>query len=202
MKINKQVTTVLLASSLLIGGLGSGFLLTPSPTILQAAPAQQVDPAQSEITQTDTTTDTQDAGSEADKVGDTDTVEKVGATDEGDDVDGANETEGSDTEDNDTEDNDTEDNDTEDNDTEDNDTEDNDSDEADEGVPPTTGITAEEAQAIVEQANPGAKTVDVEFEKENGVDMFEVELDNGKEVEVDANDGTILATEGDDADED
>jgi uncharacterized membrane protein YkoI len=40
----------------------------------------------------------------------------------------------------------------------------------------------------------------MEFDQENGVDLFEVELDNGQDVKVDANSGTILLTEARDAD--
>ena len=45
MKVNKQAATLLLASSLVIGGLGAGFLMTPSPSISQAAPLSQDQPA-------------------------------------------------------------------------------------------------------------------------------------------------------------
>lgn len=82
-------------------------------------------------------------------------------------------------------------------DTESNDTEG--SDEADAVAPSTTGITAEEAQTIAEGANPGAKTLAVEFDRENGSDLFEVELDNGLDVKVDAANGNILLTEVRDA---
>src|SRR5262245_52297174 len=56
-------------------------------------------------------------------------------------------------------------------------------------------ITAEEAQAIAEGANPGATALHVEFEREGGKEFWEVELDNGIEVMVDATSGQILGTE-------
>lgn len=73
-------------------------------------------------------------------------------------------------------------------------------DEADAVAPSNTGITAAEAQAIAEAANPGVATLAVEFDRENGVDLFEVELDNGQDVRVDANTGAILGTKTRDAD--
>jgi len=45
MTINKQAATILLASGLVIGGLGGGVLMTPSLPIAQAAPAAQAQPA-------------------------------------------------------------------------------------------------------------------------------------------------------------
>ena len=69
-------------------------------------------------------------------------------------------------------------------------------DEADEVAPADTSVTADEAQAIAEAANPGTATLDVEFDRENGTDIWEVELDNGLDVKVDAASGAILLTEG------
>ncbi len=68
-------------------------------------------------------------------------------------------------------------------------------DTSDEVAPAGTAITAEQAQAIVEQANPGATTMAVEFDRENGVELFEVELDNGQDVKVDAGSGQIIGVE-------
>jgi uncharacterized membrane protein YkoI len=68
-------------------------------------------------------------------------------------------------------------------------------DTGDEAVPASTGITADQAQTIAEAANPGAATLAVEFDRENGQDIWEVELDNGQDVKVDANSGQILLTE-------
>ncbi|MBW7882624.1 MAG: PepSY domain-containing protein [Caldilineaceae bacterium] len=45
MKVNKPVATLLFASSLVIGGLGAGALMAPSPRSLQAAPVAQDQPA-------------------------------------------------------------------------------------------------------------------------------------------------------------
>jgi len=68
-------------------------------------------------------------------------------------------------------------------------------DEADEVAPAGTPVTADEAQAIAEAANPGAATLNVEFDRENGKDIWEVELDNGLDVKVDAASGAIFLTE-------
>jgi uncharacterized membrane protein YkoI len=68
-------------------------------------------------------------------------------------------------------------------------------DSSDETAPASTGITAAEAQAIVEAANPGASTLAVEFDREGGKDLWEVELDNGQDVKVDASTGEILYSE-------
>ena len=68
-------------------------------------------------------------------------------------------------------------------------------DSSDETAPASTGITAVEAQAIVEAANPGTSTLAVEFDREGGKDIWEVELDNGLDVKVDASTGEILYTE-------
>lgn len=68
----------------------------------------------------------------------------------------------------------------------------------DEIVPTNTGITADEAKKIAEQANPGASALSVDFDREGGHEMWEVELSNNIELEVDANSGTILATKQND----
>ena len=68
-------------------------------------------------------------------------------------------------------------------------------DSSDETAPVSTGITAEEAQSIAEAANPGAATLFVEFDRGWGRDIWEVELDNDLDVQVDANTGEILGTE-------
>jgi uncharacterized membrane protein YkoI len=79
------------------------------------------------------------------------------------------------------------------------DVEDNGGDEAgepEEAVSPDQGsITADEAKAAAEAAYSGAKAVAVELENENGQVIYEVELDNGLEVIVDAGNGDILGTE-------
>lgn len=68
-------------------------------------------------------------------------------------------------------------------------------DQSDETAPSTTGITADEARAIAEAAYPGTSTLNVEFDREWGKEIWEVELDNGLDVQVDANTGEILGTE-------
>ena len=79
------------------------------------------------------------------------------------------------------------------------DAEDDDGDEAN-ASPDQTGITADEARAAAEAANHGTKALEVELENENGTLVYEVELDNGLEVMVDAANGNILGTERDEAD--
>ena len=74
-------------------------------------------------------------------------------------------------------------------------TESNGQDQSDETAPASTGITADEAKNIVEAANPGAATLAVEFDREGGQDIWEVELDNNLDVKVDANSGAVLSTE-------
>jgi len=67
-------------------------------------------------------------------------------------------------------------------------------DEIDEVAPENTGITAAEAQAIAE-AETGGTTLAVEFDVEGGVQIFEVELVDGRDVQVNATDGTIILIE-------
>jgi uncharacterized membrane protein YkoI len=57
-------------------------------------------------------------------------------------------------------------------------------------------ITAEEAEAAVLAKYPGARVLESELENEGGTLLYSFELDNGTEVEVDASDGTILSTTG------
>ena len=71
----------------------------------------------------------------------------------------------------------------------------NEADKADETAPTGLTLTAVQAQQIAEEANPGVATLAVEFDRENGHDIWEVELDNGQDVKVDANSGQILHTE-------
>jgi uncharacterized membrane protein YkoI len=71
----------------------------------------------------------------------------------------------------------------------------NGADGSNEAAPASTGISADEAQAIAEAAHPGAATLFVEFDREWGRDIWEVELDNGLDVQVDAGTGEILGTE-------
>jgi hypothetical protein len=66
-----------------------------------------------------------------------------------------------------------------------------------------TQLTPDEAKAAAEAVSPGATATDVDLEREGGKDVYEVQLDNGMEVELDAATGEILETEleddGDDA---
>jgi uncharacterized membrane protein YkoI len=59
-------------------------------------------------------------------------------------------------------------------------------------------ITPEQAKAAALADNPGATAVGVDLDREDGVQVYEVKLDNGLEVQVDASDGTILGSEQDD----
>lgn len=64
-------------------------------------------------------------------------------------------------------------------------------------------LTPDEARQAAEAVSPGATATDVSMEREGGLDVYEVQLDNGMEVEIDAATGEILETEleddGDDA---
>jgi uncharacterized membrane protein YkoI len=71
----------------------------------------------------------------------------------------------------------------------------NGTDQSDEITPASTGISSNEAQTIAEATYPGAATLFVEFDREWGKDIWEVELDNGLDVQVDASTGEILGTE-------
>jgi len=77
-------------------------------------------------------------------------------------------------------------------------TNDADKPEDDDAVPagePT--ITPEEAEAAALIEFPGAAVVEVELENEGGILAYSVEFDDGMEVVVDANDGSIITTEVD-----
>jgi hypothetical protein len=67
-------------------------------------------------------------------------------------------------------------------------------------APSQAAITPEQAQAAALAANPGASVVKVEQDEENGALVYEVKLDNGLEVQVDASSGAILGTDQKDAD--
>lgn len=56
-------------------------------------------------------------------------------------------------------------------------------------------LTADEARTAAEAASPGATATDVELEREGSKDVYEVQLDNGMEVEIDAVTGEILEIE-------
>jgi hypothetical protein len=57
---------------------------------------------------------------------------------------------------------------------------------------PQATITPEEARTAALEAYPGTTVIEVEPERELGVLVYEVELDNGLEVLVDPGDATIL----------
>lgn len=59
-------------------------------------------------------------------------------------------------------------------------------------------ISAADAEAAALADHPSATALEVELDRENGQVVYEVELDNGLEVIVDAADGTVLGTEIDD----
>ncbi|MCA9898767.1 MAG: PepSY domain-containing protein [Ardenticatenaceae bacterium] len=63
-------------------------------------------------------------------------------------------------------------------------------------------ISADEAKAAAEAANPGAQAVKVELDNQNGYLVYSVELDNGLDVKIDAGDAAVLHTEQADNDAD
>jgi uncharacterized membrane protein YkoI len=63
-------------------------------------------------------------------------------------------------------------------------------------APATVSITADQARAIAETANPGATALEVDFDHDDGFGLFKVELNNGRDVTIDASTGAILGTEG------
>jgi hypothetical protein len=67
-------------------------------------------------------------------------------------------------------------------------------------APSQTAITPEQAQEAVLAANPGTSVVGVDQDTENGSLVYEVKLDNGLEVQVDAGSGAILGTDQEEAD--
>jgi len=68
-------------------------------------------------------------------------------------------------------------------------------------TPPQATITPEEAKAAVLEAYPGTTVVEVELEREHGTLVYEVGLDNGLEVLVDAGDGIVVGPEQETADD-
>jgi len=71
------------------------------------------------------------------------------------------------------------------------------------GTPPAPSqatITPEEAKDAALAASPGTAVVQVDLDDEGGAPVYEVELDSGLDVKVDANSGAILGTEQEDAD--
>lgn len=58
-------------------------------------------------------------------------------------------------------------------------------------------ISQADAETAALDANPGAKVVKTELDKEDGILAYTVELDNGVDVIVDANTGDILTSEQD-----
>jgi hypothetical protein len=67
-------------------------------------------------------------------------------------------------------------------------------------APSQATITPEEAKDAALAANPGTAVVQVDLDDEGGAPVYEVELDSGLDVKVDANSGAILGTEQEDAD--
>lgn len=74
----------------------------------------------------------------------------------------------------------------------------NEADEASEVVPADwTGLSLDKAKAIAVGANPGTAVVEADFEQEGGTAAYEVELDNGVDLTIDALSGEILSSESD-----
>lgn len=63
--------------------------------------------------------------------------------------------------------------------------------------PADTAISADQAQAIVEKANPGVAVLGVEYENDSVMGVWEVELENGQDAQVDAASGELLPVEKD-----
>jgi uncharacterized membrane protein YkoI len=61
-------------------------------------------------------------------------------------------------------------------------------------------ISASDAEAVALAANPGASIVENDLEKENGILVYSIELNNGIDVAVDASTGEILQTAADEQD--
>jgi uncharacterized membrane protein YkoI len=59
-----------------------------------------------------------------------------------------------------------------------------------------TAISSADAEAIVLAANPGTGIVESDLEKENGILVYSIDLDNGIEVAVNASTGEILQNTG------
>lgn len=57
-----------------------------------------------------------------------------------------------------------------------------------------TTITPEQAKDAALAANPGTAVVNVDLDNDGGTPVYEVELDSGQDVLVDANSGAILDT--------
>jgi len=70
----------------------------------------------------------------------------------------------------------------------------------DEVAPAHTGISASDARTIALEAYPDATVLEIEFDREGGVDLFEAELDDGIDVKIDAATGAIIGTEVRDTD--
>jgi hypothetical protein len=178
MKINKTIAIAVVLFGLLVGGLGAGIFLTQRPQPVNAAPAAQ---------QGTTCVDDDDVQHEAANEADDAYEDSACADNEADEANEEVDTDDVQEE------------------HEDQADDVNEADEADETnvSPDQMGITAEQAQAAAEAANPGAKTLAVEIDRVNengGAVIYEVELDNGIDVKVDAANGSILGTDMREAD--
>jgi uncharacterized membrane protein YkoI len=69
------------------------------------------------------------------------------------------------------------------------------------GSPADTALTQDDAIAIAE-SHSGSAAAFVELENEGGILVYSIELEDGSEVEVDANTGDILEVEGPGSDDD
>ncbi len=206
MKIKRWTVGVLLLVGLLVGGLLGGFVLAGQPGRAVAAPSAQ----------SSDQCDEDDDGAEVEDEEDAADVEeevKCGPQDESeaDEDSASSEADCANQDDDSAEVADTEDADNVEEEAECSPQDENEADEAnesqeiedgydaadtsDEVAPTNISVTADQAQAIVEKANPNAATVAVEFDRENGKDIWEVELDNGLDVKVNAANGQILLTE-------
>lgn len=168
MKINKTVTVAIVLVGLLLGGLAAGAFFGPKPMNVSAAP-----PAQQGENQEMNEANDNETGGEVNDVNETADSETADTNEAAEPQSGneANEVkEGNDTQE---------------------------SGEANDGaaLQGQATLTMDEAKAVAEKANPGAKAVDAELDQmneTNGPVVYDVELDNGSEVLIDANTGEIL----------
>ena len=68
-------------------------------------------------------------------------------------------------------------------------------------TPAQPAVTEEQAVSAALKANPNSTDVEVELERDNGRLVYEVEFSDGKEILVDASDGSLVGTEHENEDE-
>lgn len=166
MKINRTLGVTVVLVGLLLGGLAAGALFSQKVDVNAAPPAQQ-----GSTEETNEANDNE-AGGEVNGTNETADTEQADTNEaaepqSGNEANEANESQSS--------------------------------GEVDENaaLQSQAGLTADEAKVIAEQANPGAKATDIELGQANensGAVVYDVELDNGVNILVDANSGAILSS--------